>query len=577
MNEKIYCYYKIVESYREDGKVKHKTLFTLGILTHDQAERIRLVLSAHSNPEVIVSPKNDIVVTKHLSFLDIAILHQLWHEWGFEEYFKNNCWIEAITLNRLIDPVAKYGLKEWLCSNVLPGYLAFNPNSLDTFAVYRELDRVDNIESELQAFIFKALSKKYPDIENAFFYDITSTYVTGSSCVISSFGYSRDSRPDCEQVVIALMITPDGYPFYWKVLKGNTQDITTIKSLISDVKSRFSIKKCTMIFDRGMVSKDNLESLETEEWVYVSAVDKDEIQNMVFFQKIFKEPLSLDSYEQFLAMKEFLPLDENEFTYYQEFQSNNRRYILMLDIARFQKERQAFSKRLFEFQQWIDEKNNSLANAKKSRSEEPLRQQVLQYLKRKHLNKLFKVTIEPIILETTNKKGLTRNIETFKLFFETDEQTVLKEQRLHGITCFVSNISKEEKTAQVIVKWYRDKNKVEEAFHEIKSHLDLRPIYLTRESRVKAHVTACVLACFLYNDIEKRLKDNRMVISTESALNILGQCKMNKISFKGTNESRLSITEPTEEQKQILKGIQLESVLNAKGIQSVIKNLENWM
>lgn len=126
----------------------------------------------------------------------------------------------------------------------------------------------------------------------------------------------------------------------------------------------------------------------------------------------------------------------------------------------------------------------------------------------------------------------------------------MKGQRLHGITCFVSNISSKEKTAQEIVKWYRDKNKVEEAFHKIKSHLDLRPVYLTRESRVKAHVTACVFACFLYNDIEKRLKDNGMVISNESSLNILGQCKMNKISFKGTNESRLSITEPTEEQNK---------------------------
>jgi len=127
------------------------------------------------------------------------------------------------------------------------------------------------------------------------------------------FGYSCDHRADRQQIVIALMITPVGYPFNWRVLEGNAQDISTVQGLIEDVKNRVAIKKCTMVFDRGMVSSENLQSLEGEKWSYVSAMDRDEIAISDFFLATLPDPPTLQDWEQVMAMREFIPFDENNY------------------------------------------------------------------------------------------------------------------------------------------------------------------------------------------------------------------------------------------------------------------------
>jgi hypothetical protein len=93
------------------------------------------------------------------------------------------------------------------------------------------LDALNKQEDTLQIHLYSQLERIDASIGEGFFYDITSTYLEGSQCVIAKLGYSRDHRPDREQIVIALMVTPQGSLFYWKVLAGNTQDITTIPGL----------------------------------------------------------------------------------------------------------------------------------------------------------------------------------------------------------------------------------------------------------------------------------------------------------------------------------------------------------
>ncbi|MFC4767108.1 transposase, partial [Effusibacillus consociatus] len=123
-----------------------------------------------------------------------------------------------------------------------------------------------------QNHLYQQLQRIDPSAGEGFFYDIISTYMEGSQCVIAKLGYSRDHRPDLQQIVIALMVTPQGSPFYWKVLEGNTQDITTLPSLVNELKSRFGLTKCHLVFDRGMVSSDHLDLLEEQGFTYLSAM-----------------------------------------------------------------------------------------------------------------------------------------------------------------------------------------------------------------------------------------------------------------------------------------------------------------
>ena len=122
INGKTYSHYKIVESYRENGKIKHRILFPLGTLTDEQAEQLRLAMNAHSNPDIVVAKAAQIIVTKHLEFLSVAVLHHVWQDWGFSQFFQEDSWVEPMIINRIEDPVSKYGLKEWMIRTILPAY-----------------------------------------------------------------------------------------------------------------------------------------------------------------------------------------------------------------------------------------------------------------------------------------------------------------------------------------------------------------------------------------------------------------------------------------------------------------------
>jgi transposase len=578
VNGKTYCHYKIVESYREGDKIKHRILFPLGALSNEQAERMRLAVSAYSNPNIVVSKADEIVVTKHAAYLSIAVLHHLWQDWELNHFFSKDRWVEAMVINRCLDPVSKIGLKEWMQRTVLPAYLDIDdPTSLNEFDVYRELDRLHKMDCELQPFLYRQIRERRPGSQNAFFYDITSTYVTGNRCVLASLGYSRDHRPDCEQIVIALMVTPEGYPFYWRVMEGNTQDITTITDLVRDTKTRFDLDSCTMVFDRGMVSTENLKALEGNEWKYVTAMDRDEIQSSQFFESALPEPPMPNDYDQVMAVQEFIPVDENALMYYREFAASNRRHILTFDVARFLQERNAHTARMNAFEKWMAKKNQSLRQAKKARSRDVLEQEITNVLKRKRLKKFIAVHIEESGHEITNKRGQSRTVHSFQLSYTTDTAALKKELRLHGITCFLTNLSGLDYPAPEIIQWYRRKNKIEEAFHEIKSHLELRPIFLTRAERVMAHVTVCVLAYFLYNDMQQRLIAGNVNISPEEVFRLFEECKINRILFKQTNQANLSITEPSTRQKEVLGSINCETVIEQKYVNQVLKKVKNWL
>lgn len=574
---KTYNHYKIVESFRENGKVKHRILFTLGALNDEQAARMQLAIKAYSDPEILVSKLDNLMVTKHLAYLDIISLHHLWCAWALDDFFQTDRWIKAMVFNRCIDPVAKINIRDWLNNTVLPALLDYDPSSFSSYDVYRELDRLTERESELQSFLYQQLQSQRPDVSDVFFYDITSCYFEGCRCVLSALGYSRDHRADRQQIVIALMITPEGYPFYWRVMEGNTQDITTIQGLLEDVKSRFAIKNCTMVFDRGMVSSDNLQSIEDEKWSYVSAMDRDEIAISDFFLAALPDPPTLHDWEQVMAMREFIPFDEDQLLYFREFVDDKHRYVLTFDVARFQDEQRMHQKRVEHVIAWIDKKNGSLAQAKKARKQEILERETKSMLKRKRVKKFLTVIIEPSTHTVLNKKEITREVQSFKLRYSIDDVALTKELRLQGITCFISNITQAEISPREIITWYRRKNKVEEAFHEIKSHLELRPIHLTRVKRVKAHVTICTLAYFLYNDMERRLKESNSKISTEDALRVLGRCQLNKIGVKGTNKGVLKITEIDNEQRQLIQSLECGYAGEAKWYKKVLKKAENLM
>lgn len=575
INGKRYHHYKIVESYRDGNKVKHRILFNIGTLTDEQAEQLKLALQVQSNPSLVVAKEHDIVVTKSVSYLNVIVLHQLWQQWKLDQFFSDDRWVAALVINRCIDPTSKIRLQSWTASTILPAMIPALRN-YDEYDVYRELDRLTKREDDLQTFLYEQLKKRQRIHSEAFFYDITSSYFEGSRCVIAKLGYSRDHRPDREQIVIALMITPEGYPFYWWVLDGNTQDITTVEALVKDVRERFGIERCTLVFDRGMVSAGNLKTIEQRQLKYVSAMDKDEIRTTLL-DEIMPDAATPEDWEQVVAMREFRPWDENEFLYYRPIFLNENRYIVTFDVQRFLDQTKHRKRQMQQIERSIEQINENLRNAKKSRKPEVVEREVNQLLSRKGLKKKSRVTIEPIFLQVATPKGKTRTVNSFHIQLEWLEDRIKDAARLDGLTCFITNMNTNEADDRQVIGLYRRKNKVEEAFHEIKSHLQLRPMHVTRTERVKAHVTICMLANFLMNDIEEQLKAAHHTCSPTDVLDDFQSCQVHRLEITTSKRKMLKIQEVSDQQKQWLHTLGCERVLQEKFKKQVLKNAESWL
>ncbi|MFZ3172369.1 MAG: transposase [Carboxydocellales bacterium] len=216
--------------------------------------------------------------------------------------------------------------------------------------------------------------------------------------------------------------------------------MTTLSSVVNDLKQCFGLKTCHLVFDRGMVSGDHLDLLEAQEITYLSAMDKDEMACHPLFQEFVPKPASKEDFEQTLALHEFVPTDDHQFFYTREGQVGKRR----------------------------------------------------------------------------SSSHLTFNDTTIP---QTE-----------------------------IIQRYREKNKIEEAFREMKSQLALSPIHLTRPERVKAHVTVCILAYLLVNTMEMMFKMAGHSISPIDVLKQVQSCQLNQVGIKGSPGYSLTVTEMTKEQ-----------------------------
>lgn len=220
-----------------------------------------------------------------------------------------------------------------------------------------------------------------------------------------------------------------------------------------------------------MVSTENLKYIRHNELSYISAMDKDEIKVLDFFNDAMPEAASADSFEQILAMNEFRPVDENAFLYYREFVKAEHRYIFSFDVARFFEDMKSMEHRIEKAKEWIMVKNSDLANSQKSRQIDAVNKDIKKMLSKKHLKKIIEIEIELYTVILKNKKGNDREVNTFHIKYELNLKARSEDQKLYGLTCFISNISADDCSSVKIIDYYRRKNKVEEVFHEIKSYI----------------------------------------------------------------------------------------------------------
>jgi len=302
---KRHVYYSLTESLRVSRKrVVQRTVLHLGELNTTQIERwqrtietvqedgqrrqIRLFtdregqvpVAAEDVAEVILS---SLVVRRPRRFGDCWIGCKLWEELGLGAFWQEALgqqrgevpWakvVELLGVNRLCEPRSELYIHEkWYPQTAMDLLLDCNEAVAEKDRLYRALDRMVEHKPALE----RHLAERWRDLFGASFdvllYDLTSTYFEGEAQEVdkAARGYSRDHRPDCAQVILALVVSPEGFPLSYEVFEGNRADVTTLETLLEQVEAKHGRARRIWIFDRGIVSQANLETLRQRGGQYV--------------------------------------------------------------------------------------------------------------------------------------------------------------------------------------------------------------------------------------------------------------------------------------------------------------------
>jgi len=585
---KVYKYYHITEAYREGSKVKKNRLFPLGKLTDEQAQKIRLICKIISNPDEQVTTLSNIVAQECVNYLDVAVVNQLWEKWQLSDAFtfditkqplSTDLVAKILVINRCLDPCSHYCIPRWIRTTALADIIGENVLKLNDDKIYYELSKIQQNQSIIENFLFKKTSEQDPRSYDYINYDLSSSYFVGFKCKLSAYGRSKDGKSKCKQVVLALMVNSQGYPFKWDVFAGNMPEIHTMEKVIKACANRFKLQNISVVFDRGLVSEDTLTLIDDRGLKYISALDHDQIPNVANIDLgIFKDLESETALKSIPKLSGFKEYDSE--LYFKDLGiTGKKRYILGINPDRFVQDRKCRLEKIDCFQRFVAANNRSLKKAKRNRQQQPTLNKVTNELKRLKIRKYYETPqLEEISVQVVLKNGSRKQVKSYQVKVKKKLAKIAIAKLTDGLCVFVTNhIKKDGGNYQMssgrIIQAYRDKTQIEDAFKNIKSFVKIRPFFVNKEEHVRAVYTICILSYF----INRYLSQKRKVLEGKDLLNskqLYEPFKSGKLltfldSLSGIRKK--DIIPLSLKQKEILSGIIPHKVLKFTPVYSHMK------
>ena len=560
---KEHRYYTVVESRRlASGKVAQRQVLYLGeindsqraawrksleVFDEDQQRYTSLSLFAENHPapaEAINSVQvklSEMKLRRARPYGNCWLGCELWQQLELDKFWEEKLppgredvpWpqvLELLVVNRLIDPGSEFRLhRQWFDQSAMDVLLGQDFSVAAKDRLYRCLDRVLEHKQEL----FVHLQQRWKDLFDADFdvllYDLTSTYVEGEAELNpkARYGYSRDGRPDCKQVVIALVVTPAGLPLAYEVMPGNTSDKTTLKSFLDKIESMFGKARRVWLMDRGIPTEAVLEEMRDSR--------KDA------FYLVGTSRAKVKQYE-----KKWLELPWHKVRESVEvklFDKDGELYVLAKSEGRRAKEIAMRRKRLVRL----------LRKLRAMRKSCPKRDQLLMRVGAAKTDAGRAFGFVTIRLPKAGEE-VTRETFTFRL-----DKAKLKEAELRdGHYLLRTNLVAEDPA--VLWDRYMQLTQIEAAFKCLKSDLGIRPIHHQLEHRVDAHILVAFLAYCLTVTLKHRLQRLAPGLTPRAALEKLATIQMLDVTFPTTDGRTLVMpryTEPDMEQALLLHQLNL--------------------
>jgi transposase len=437
--------------------------------------------------------------------------------------------LELLVVNRLIDPGSEFRLhRQWFDQSAMDVLLGVDFAVAEKDRLYRCLDRILKHKADLFLHLQQRWKNLFEVTFDVLLYDLTSTYVEGEAeqNPKAKRGYSRDGRPDCKQVIVALVITPEGFPLAYEVMDGNTSDKTTLRGFLAKIEELYGQARRVWLMDRGIPTEAVLQEMrQTERQFYLVGTPKARVS------KYEKQWLELPWHKVRDSVEVKL------------FSQDGELYVLAKSEGRQQKEIAIRRKKLARL----------LRKLRRMRKSLPSRDQLLLRIgaAKKEAGRAFgfvKIRVPGKNQEVTR--------ETFT--FHTDRKKLKEAELRDGHYLLRTNLVAEDPA--VLWDRYMQLTQIEAAFKCLKSELGIRPIYHQLEHRVEAHILVAFLAYCLSVTLKHRLQAHAPGLRPRAVLEKLASIQMLDVSFPTTDGRCLTMpryTEPGDDVALLLHQLRL--------------------
>jgi hypothetical protein len=274
-NGKIYHSVALVEGYRENGIVKHRTIANLTKWNPAMIEGFEKVLKGGD-----VNTFDDLSLESGKAFGALYVLDKLAKEIGIEKGLggSQNAKLSLVMIfGRILNQGSRLGLVSWQNDQAIQEIIGIN--KFDEDQLYSAMDWLNENQENIEKNLWKyRYGHKIPEL---FLYDVTSSYLEGDKNELAQYGYNRDGKKFKKQIVIGLLTDDEGIPVAVRVFNGNTPDTQTVEEQINTLAEQFKVKKLTFVGDRGMIKSDQKTKLEMKEWYWITATTKPQIETLI--------------------------------------------------------------------------------------------------------------------------------------------------------------------------------------------------------------------------------------------------------------------------------------------------------
>lgn len=522
--------------------------------------------------EKILVKLKDITFERLRDFGDVWLAFGLWRVLGLDTVLAEcmpqgreavpwSLVAQILTIARFCEPSSELHIEDhWYGKTALEDLLGVSPGVIHTDRLYAAMDHIlpckDAVEKHLKRRLGELFNIKY----DLLLYDVTSTYFEGQ-CKGNSLakrGYSRDSRPDCLQVCIGLVVTDEGMPIGYEVFAGNTHDSKTVEQIVMSMEAKYGKADRVWVMDRGMVSEDNLKFIRDRNGSYIVGTPKS----------------MLKQFEQYLTDKDWHEVQAGVEVKLVTADNGSETFIIAHSKDRQEKEKAIYHRFIERMEAALNKLKASIDSGRLKDLADANRRLGRLQQRCWRAAGAFEIHITPI----QNPAGKKRLTMEWKRSERWSQWAALSEG------CYILRTNLTDTDPAVLWKRYVQLTEAEWAFRITKDELSIRPIWHHKAPRVEAHILMCFLAYVMWKTLGQWMKRSGLGDAPRTLLQEFVKIKSGDVVLPArTVDSRISklirlrcVTSPDQAQKVLLNRLGLTLPQRLRRLEKITKCSEDF-